>query len=86
VPTGEGLLYLSTVLNAWSRRVVGWAMSETLRTALFVEALKMAVWNRRPAGEVVHHSDRGDAVHEPGVQPWWREAGLAPSMGSVGDA
>jgi putative transposase len=86
VPTGEGWLYLATVLDAWSRRVVGWAMGETLRTALVVEALNMAVWNRRPVGEVVHHSDRGAQYTSLAFSRRCREAGVAPSMGSVGDA
>jgi len=86
VPTGEGWLYLATVLDAWSRRVVGWAMGETLRTALVVEALNMAVWNRRPGSEVIHHSDRGAQYTSLAFSRRCREAGVAPSMGSVGDA
>jgi len=86
VPTGEGWLYLATVLDAWSRRIVGWAMGDTLRTALVVEALNMAVWNRRPAGEVIHHSDRGAQYTSLVFSQRCREAGVAPSMGSVGDA
>jgi putative transposase len=86
VPTGEGWLYLATVLDAWSRRVVGWAMGDTLRTDLVVEALNMAVWNRRPAAEVVHHSDRGAQYTSLAFSRRCREAGIAPSMGSIGDA
>lgn len=86
VPTGEGWLYLATVLDAWSRRVVGWAMGDTLRTALVVDAFNMAVWNRRPATEVVHHSDRGAQYTSLAFSRRCREAGVAPSMGSVGDA
>jgi putative transposase len=74
------------VLDAWSRRVVGWAMGEALRAALVVEAFNMAVWNRRPAGEVVHHSDRGVQYTSLAFSRRCREAGVAPSMGSVGDA
>jgi putative transposase len=59
VPTTEGWLYLATVLDAWSRRIVGWAMADMLQTDLVAEALTMAVWNRRPTVGVVHHSDRG---------------------------
>lgn len=87
VPTDEGWLYLATVLDAWSRRVVGWAMGDTLRTALVVDAFNMAVWNRRPAAaEVVHHSDRGAQYTSLAFSRRCREAGVAPSMGSVGDA
>ena len=59
VTTDEGWLYLATVLDAWSRRVVGWAMSERLGAELVIDASNMAVGNRRSAMEVVHHSDRG---------------------------
>ena len=57
VRTWEGWLYLAVVLDAFSRRVVGWAMAEHLRTELVLEALGMAVWQRRPAPGVVFHSD-----------------------------
>jgi putative transposase len=86
VATGEGWLYLATVLDAWSRRIVGWAMGDTLRTDLVVDALNMAVWNRRPAAGVVHHSDRGAQYTSLAFSRRCREAGIAPSMGSIGDA
>lgn len=85
-PTGAGRLHLATVLDAWSRRAVGWAMGETLRAALVVEAFTMAVWNRRPAGEVVHQSDRGVQYTSLAFRRRYWEAGVAPSTGSVGDA
>lgn len=65
---------------------MGWAMGDTLRTALVVDAFNMAVWNRRPATEVVHHSDRGAQYTSLAFSRRCREAGVAPSMGSVGDA
>lgn len=86
VPTGEGWLYLATLLDAWSRRIVGWAMADTLRTDLVVDALNMAVWNRRPATGVVHHSDRGAQYTSLAFTQRCRAAGIAPSMGSGGDA
>ena len=86
VATGEGWLYLATVLDAWSRRIVGWAMGDTLRTELVVDALNMAVWNRRPAVGVVHHSDRGAQYTSLTFSRRCRDAGLTPSMGSIGDA
>jgi putative transposase len=58
VPTGAGLLYLAVVLDAWSRRVIGWAMATHLRTDLVLAALDMALEQRRPQG-VIHHSDHG---------------------------
>ena len=58
VPTWAGFLYLAVVLDAWSRRVVGWAMATHLRTELVLDALDMALWQRRPEA-VIHHSDQG---------------------------
>jgi putative transposase len=86
VPTTEGWLYLATVLDAWSRRIVGWAMADTLQTDLVVEALNMAVWNRRPVVGVVHHSDRGAQYTSLAFSRRCRDAGIVPSMGSIGDA
>ena len=63
IATGAGSLYLAVVLDAWSRRVVGWAMATHLRTELVLDALNMAVWQRRPRRPVIHHSDQGRAVH-----------------------
>ena len=67
IATGAGSLYLAVVLDAWSRRVVGWAMATHLRTELVLDALNMAVWQRRPR-QVIHHSDQGRAVHVPGLR------------------
>jgi len=61
-------------------------MGDTLRSALVVDALNMAVWNRRPAAEVVHHSDRAVLYTSLAFSRRCREAGVAPSTGSVGDA
>ncbi|WP_158009715.1 DDE-type integrase/transposase/recombinase [Carbonactinospora thermoautotrophica] len=57
VPTGEGFVCLAVVLNLFSRRVVGWAMADHLRTELVLDALEMAIYNRRPAPGLIHHSD-----------------------------
>jgi putative transposase len=58
VPTATGFLYLAVVLDAWSRRIVGWAMANHLRTDLVLDALEMAIGQRRPR-DVIHHSDQG---------------------------
>ena len=58
IPTWAGFLYLAVVLDAFSRRVVGWSMANHLRTQLVLDALDMALWQRRPDG-VIHHSDQG---------------------------
>ena len=59
VPTGEGWLYLAGVLDLYSRKLVGWAMGESLATTLPLNALNMALHQRRPAQGLLHHSDRG---------------------------
>ena len=84
IPTWTGFLYLAVVLDAWSRRVVGWAMATHLRTELVLEALDMALWRRRPSG-VIHHSDQGTQYTSIAFGQRCREAGVRPSMGSVGD-
>ena len=58
VTTGAGFLYLAVVLDVWSRRIVGWAMAPHLRTELVLQALDMALKQRRPT-DVIHHSDQG---------------------------
>jgi putative transposase len=85
LPTWQGFLYLAVVLDAFSRRVVGWAMGDHLRAELVVDALEMALWNRRPAAGVVHHSDRGGQYTSLAFGRRCREAGVVPSMGSTGD-
>ena len=59
IPTDEGWLYLSVVLDLSSRRVVGWAMKSSLDRSLATKALEMALGQRRPSAGLVHHSDRG---------------------------
>jgi transposase InsO family protein len=59
VRTWEGWLYLAVILDAFSRRVVGWALATHLRTELATDALQMALLSRRPAPGLIHHSDRG---------------------------
>jgi len=85
VPTAAGFLYLGVVLDACSRRIVGWAMSTRLVTQLVLDALEMALATRRPNG-VIHHSDQGSQYTSIAFGQRCREAGVRPSMGSVGDA
>jgi putative transposase len=85
VPTASGFLYLAVVLDAWSRKVVGWAMTNHLRAELVVDALEMAVGQRRPR-DVIHHSDQGSQYTSLAFGKRCKEAGVRPSMGSVGDA
>ena len=84
IRTWAGFLYLAVVVDAWSRRVVGWAMANHLRTELVNGALEMAVRQRRPKG-VIHHSDQGSQYTSLAFGKRCREANVRPSMGSVGD-
>jgi putative transposase len=85
VPTWVGFLYLAVVLDAYSRRIVGWAMATHLRTELVVDALNMALGQRKPDG-VIHHSDHGTQYTSVAFGLRCRETGVQPSMGTVGDA
>jgi putative transposase len=85
IPTWAGFLYLAVVLDAFSRRIVGWAMAEHLRTQLVLAALNMAIGQRRPQS-VVHHSDQGTQYTSIEFGLRCKQAGVRPSMGTVGDA
>jgi putative transposase len=85
VPTASGFLYLAVVLDAWSRKIVGWSMANNLRAELVLDALEMAIGQRRPNG-VIHHSDQGSQYTSLAFGNRCKEAGVRPSMGSVGDA
>lgn len=85
IPTASGFLYLAVVLDAWSRRVVGWSMETHLRTGLVLQALEMALGQRRPTS-VIHHSDQGTQYTSIAFGIRCKQAGVRPSMGSVGDA
>jgi putative transposase len=85
VPTWTGFLYVAVVLDAWSRRVVGWAFAVDLRVELVLSALEMAVRQRQPRA-VIHHSDHGSQYTALAFGNRCRQAGVRPSMGTVGDA
>ena len=85
IPTWAGFLYLAVVLDAYSRKIVGWSMAEHLRTELVLTALNMAIGTRKPAG-VVHHSDHGTQYTSIAFGIRCKEAKIRPSMGTVGDA
>ena len=85
VPTWAGFLYLAVVLDAFSRRIVGWAMGHNLKTQLVLDAMNMALAQRKPVN-VIHHSDQGSQYTSVAFGLRCKEAGVRPSMGSVGDA
>ena len=85
VLTSSGFLYLAVVVDAWSRHVVGWSMKTHLKTDVVLDALNMALQQRRP-NDVIHHSDQGTQYTSIAFGLRCREARVRPSMGSVGDA
>ncbi len=85
-PTDEGWLYLAVVIDAFSRKVVGWAMAEHLQAELVIKALEMALWNRRPSPDLVHHSDHGSQYTSLAFGQRLEQAHILGSMGTVGDA
>lgn len=86
VPTSEGVLYLGSVLDCFSRRVVGWSMRSDMKAELVVDALEMAVARRQPLPGLIHHSDRGSQYVSLVFGQRCQQAGIAQSMGSKGDA
>ena len=84
VPTLAGFLFVAIVLDVFSRRVVGWAMENHMRTELVTNALDMAVHQRKPKN-VIHHSDQGSQYTSIAFGARCKEASIRPSMGSVGD-
>jgi putative transposase len=86
LPTREGFLYLAFILDACSRKIVGWAMTNHLRAELVTNALEMAIWRRDPAFGLIHHSDHGSQYTALSFGEKLQEAGIFPSMGRVGSA
>lgn len=85
VPTTAGFLFLAVVLDVYSRRIVGWAMADHLRTDLVLAALEMALWTRRPGHGVIQHSDQGSQYTSGAFGSRCRAACVISSTGSVGD-
>jgi transposase InsO family protein len=85
IPTGEGWLYLAVVLDLYSRKVVGWATSDSLAADLCCRALRMAIEHRSPARGVLHHSDRGVQYACDEFQELLARHGVTPSMSRTGN-
>jgi putative transposase len=83
--TDEGWLFLATVIDLFSRRVVGWSMSESLSRQIAIDALEMAIAARRPAPGLIHHSDRGVQYACGDYQKIIRRERMRPSMSRKGD-
>lgn len=85
IPTREGWLYLAVLLDLYSRRVVGWAMSATMNRALVIDALTMAIEHRRPRHGLIHHTDQGVLYATSAYRAVLKQHGLIPSMSRKGD-
>ncbi len=85
IRTWEGWLYLASVMDCYSRRIVGWAMADHMRAELVVEAVEMAVTRRKPAGRPVHHSDQGSQYTSLIFTQRCRSVDIDVSMGTKGD-
>jgi putative transposase len=91
VPTWTGTVYVAFVIDAYSRRILGWRAATTMAKALVLDALEMAIWTRGRDGitdltGLVHHSDAGSQYTSIAVAQRLAAAGADPSVGSVGDA
>jgi putative transposase len=88
VPTWAGFVYVAFIIDAFARRIVGWRVSRTAHAGFVLDALEQAVHERRPTGDgkLVHHSDRGSQYVSIKYTDRLSEAGIEPSVGSVGDS
>jgi putative transposase len=87
VATWQGFVYVALVIDAFARRIVGWRASRTAHAGFVLDALQQALHDRRPIrGSLVHHSDRGSQYVSIRYTERLVEAGIEPSVGSVGDS
>jgi putative transposase len=86
VATWRGFVYVAFVIDVFGRRIVGWRASSALRTDLALDALEQAIWSRSATEGLVHHSDRGAQYLSIRYTERLAEAGMEPSVGSVGDS
>ncbi len=86
VSTWAGFVYVAFVIDVYARRIVGWKVSSSARTDFVLDALEQALYARRPAERLVHHSDRGSQYVSIRYTERLAEAGIEPSVGSVGDS
>ena len=86
VATWAGFVYVAFVIDVFSRRIIGWRVARSMRTDLVLDALEQALWARSGARGVIHHSDRGSQYLSIRYTERLKEAGVEPSVGSVGDS
>lgn len=85
IPTKEGWLYLATVIDLYSRQVIGWSMSNHMKTKLINNALTMAIWKRKPKRGLIWHSDRGSQYASDSHRAILKDHGIIQSMSRKGD-
>jgi hypothetical protein len=86
VSTWQGFVYVAFVIDVYARRIVGWKVSSSQQTQFVLDALEQALHARRPADRLIHHSDRGSQYVSIRYTERLAEAGIEPSVGSVGDS
>ncbi len=86
VATWQGFVYVAFVIDTFARRIVGWRVSRTAHTGFVLDALEQAVHQRQPGVGLIHHSDRGSQYLAIKYTERLAEAGIEPSVGSVGDS
>jgi transposase InsO family protein len=87
IPTAEGALWLASIRDAYSRRIVGWKVADRATTDLVLGALEYALWGRQvERNQLIHHADRGCQYTAIRLAQRLTDAGIQPSMGSVGDS
>jgi len=86
VATWTGFVYVAFVVDVFARRIIGWRVARSMQTELVLDALEQALWSRAGAKGVVHHSDRGSQYLSIRYSERLADAGVEPSVGSVGDS
>ena len=86
VSTWQGFAYVAFIIDVYARRIVGWKLSSSQHTQFVLDALEQALHARRPTDDLVHHSDRGSQYVSIRYTERLAEAGIEPSVGSVGDS
>ena len=88
VSTWQGFVYVAFIIDVFARYIVGWRVSRTAHTSFVLDALEQALYQRRPrqGGKLIHHSDRGSQYVSIKYTERLAEAGIEPSVGSVGDS
>ena len=86
VATWSGFVYVAFVIDVFSRHIVGWRVSRSLRTDLVLDALEQAIWARKDTSNLIHHSDRGSQYLSIRYSERLAEVGIEASVGSVGDS